>query len=103
MTSLIESGMDIINPVQTNCHDMDAARLKSEFGRDIVFWGGGVDPREILTRGTPQQVGDDVRRRMDIFAPGGGYVFNPGEAGTGKATLIAACGGFKASLSRGHG
>ena len=74
--SLIDSGMDIINPVQTNCRDMDAARLKAEFGQDIVFWGGGVDPREILNRGTPQQVQDDVRRRMDIFSPGGGYVFN---------------------------
>jgi len=74
--SLIDSGMDIINPVQTNCRDMDPVRLKSEFGKDIVFWGGGVDPREILNRGTPQDVRDDVRRRLDIFAPGGGYVFN---------------------------
>jgi len=74
--SLIESGMDIVNPVQTNCRDMDPAWLKAEFGRDIVFWGGGVDPREILNRGTPQEVRDDVRRRLEIFTPGGGYVFN---------------------------
>lgn len=74
--SLIDSGMDIINPVQTNCRDMDALRLKKEFGKDIVFWGGGVDPREILNRGTPDEVRDDVKRRMEIFAPGGGYVFN---------------------------
>jgi uroporphyrinogen decarboxylase len=74
--SLIESGMDIINPVQTNCLDMDPERLKAEFGKDIVFWGGGVDPREILNRGTSQDVAADVQRRLDIFAPGGGYVFN---------------------------
>ncbi len=74
--SLIDSGMDIINPVQTNCRDMDAAKLKNEFGNDIVFWGGGVDPREILNRGTPEEVRADVTRRLEIFAPGGGYVFN---------------------------
>jgi uroporphyrinogen decarboxylase len=74
--SLIESGIDIINPVQTNCRDMDPLRLKNEFGSDIVFWGGGVDPREILNRGTPEDVKADVFRRLEIFSPGGGYVFN---------------------------
>lgn len=74
--SLIDSGIDIINPVQTNCHEMEPDRLKKEFGKDIVFWGGGVDPREILNHGTPEEVKADVRRRLDIFAPGGGYVFN---------------------------
>jgi uroporphyrinogen decarboxylase len=74
--SLIDSGMDIINPVQTNCLNMEPERLKREFGQDIVFWGGGADPREILNGGTPAQVRDDVRRRLEIFAPGGGYVFN---------------------------
>jgi uroporphyrinogen decarboxylase len=74
--SLIDSGMDIINPVQTNCRDMEADRLKKEFGKDIVFWGGGVDPREILNRGTPEQVREDVKQRLEIFAPGGGFVFN---------------------------
>jgi uroporphyrinogen decarboxylase len=74
--SLIDSGIDIINPVQTNCRDMDASSLKNEFGKDIVFWGGGMDPREILNRGTPDDVRAEVKRRLDIFAPGGGYVFN---------------------------
>ena len=74
--SLIESGMDIINPVQTNCRDMDPQRLKDEFGQDIVFWGGGVDPRETLNRGNSEDVRRDVQRRLEIFSPGGGYVFN---------------------------
>jgi uroporphyrinogen decarboxylase len=74
--SFIESGIEIINPVQTNCRDMDMERLKAEFGTDIVFWGGGVDPREILNNGTPEDVRNDVTRRLDVFAPGGGYVFN---------------------------
>jgi uroporphyrinogen decarboxylase len=74
--SLIESGIEIINPVQTNCLNMEPNHLKKEFGKDIVFWGGGVDPREILNRGTPMQVREDVLNRMEIFAADGGFIFN---------------------------
>jgi len=74
--SLIEEGIDIINPVQTNCRDMEPEKLKNEFGKDIVFWGGGMDPRSILNHGNPEQVRAEVRRRLDVFAPGGGFVFN---------------------------
>ncbi len=74
--SLIEEGMDIINPVQTNCRDMEPERLKEKYGKDIVFWGGGMDPRVILNNGTPDQIREEVRRRLDTFAPGGGFVFN---------------------------
>jgi uroporphyrinogen decarboxylase len=42
-----------------------------------VFWGGGVDTRAVLNRGTPAQVRDQVRERLAVFAPGGGFVFNP--------------------------
>ncbi len=77
MPDLIEAGYDIINPVQTNCKDMEPEKLKKEFGKDITFWGGGSNTRELLNRGTPQQVAEDVKRRLEVFAPGGGYVFNP--------------------------
>jgi uroporphyrinogen decarboxylase len=77
MPSLIEAGYDVVNPVQTQCRDMEPERLKREFGRDVTFWGGGSDTRHVLNRGTPQQVKDDARRRLEILAPGGGYVFNP--------------------------
>jgi uroporphyrinogen decarboxylase len=73
---LIKEGIDIINPVQTNSRDMEAERLKAEFGKDIVFWGGGMDPREILNNGTPEEVRAEARRRIEIFGPGGGFVFN---------------------------
>ncbi len=76
LPDLIEAGFDVINPVQTLCHNMEAERLKKDFGKDITFWGGGADTRTILNHGTPQQVKDDVRRRIEIFAPGGGFVFN---------------------------
>lgn len=76
MPDLIEAGYDVINPVQTNCVDMDPQRLKTEFGSDICFWGGGCDTRAVLNRATPEEVKAHVRERLEIFAPGGGFVFN---------------------------
>lgn len=55
---------------------MEPERLKREFGRDLTFWGGGCDTQGVLTHGTPAQVREDVRRRLEIFMPGGGYVWN---------------------------
>ncbi len=71
----IECGIDILNPVHVNAVGMEPVQLKKDFGRDIVFWGAGVDTQRILPLGTPQQVADDVKRNIDILAPGGGYVF----------------------------
>ena len=76
LPDLIEAGFEIINPVQTNCRNMEPERLKRDFGKDICFWGGGCDPRAVLNRGTPQEVKDHVKRRLEIFMDGGGYVFN---------------------------
>jgi uroporphyrinogen decarboxylase len=72
---LIDIGVDILNPVQVSAANMDTAALKRQFGRDLVFWGGGVDTQRVLPLGTPQQVRDEVRRRIDDLAPGGGFVF----------------------------
>jgi len=72
---LIKAGVDILNPVQTSARGMDPARLKRDFGSELVFWGGGVDTQSVLPFGTPEQVSDDVHRRLDILAPGGGFVF----------------------------
>ncbi|MEI6082672.1 MAG: uroporphyrinogen decarboxylase family protein [Verrucomicrobiota bacterium] len=76
MPDLIEAGYDVINPVQTTCRDMEPARLKKEFGKDITFWGGGCDTRTVINRGTPREVKEHVKRRLEIFAPGGGFIFN---------------------------
>jgi uroporphyrinogen decarboxylase len=73
---LIEAGFEILNPVQTNCKDMEPERLKKEFGKDITFWGGGADTRYVLNTGSPDEVKEHVKRRLDIFSPGGGFVFN---------------------------
>ena len=74
---LIEIGLDILNPVQVSAAGMDSAVLKQEFGKDLVFWGGGVDTQNVLPHGTPGQVRTEVRRRLEDWMPGGGYVFNP--------------------------
>ncbi len=73
---LIEVGVDILNPVQVSAADMDSKKLKEEFGDRIVFWGGGCDTQRTLQFGTPDEVADEVRRRIADFAPGGGYIFN---------------------------
>jgi hypothetical protein len=72
----IEAGFDILNPVQTSAAEMDAARLKEQFGEQIVFWGGGVDTQKEIPFGTPEQVREQVKERMQIFGQGGGFVFN---------------------------
>ena len=69
-------GGDILNPLQTTAKNMDAAAIKQEYGQELIFWGAGVDTQGTLPRGTPQQVKDEVRRNIEILAPGGGYVFN---------------------------
>ena len=74
---LIEVGVDILNPVQVSASDMDSKSLKAEFGNDISFWGGGVDTQNAFDdRFTPEEVRADVRKRLEDFMPGGGFVFN---------------------------
>jgi uroporphyrinogen decarboxylase len=72
---LIEIGVDILNPIQVSAAGMNSAELKRDFGKDLVFWGGGVDTQRILGSATPHEVREDVRRRIEDFATGGGFVF----------------------------
>jgi uroporphyrinogen decarboxylase len=74
---LIAASVDILNPVQTSAKNMDPKRLKEEFGKQITFWGGGCDTQHVLPFATPDEVAQHVREQIEIFAPGGGYVFNP--------------------------
>lgn len=73
----IEMGVDAINPVQVSATGMDSRALKREFGQDITFWGAGCDSQAILPFGSPEEVEDEVKRRIDDLAPGGGFVFAP--------------------------
>jgi uroporphyrinogen decarboxylase len=76
LPDLIEAGIDIINPVQTECRDMQPEKLKREFGRNLVFWGAGCNTR-VFEFGTPTDVRAEARQAIGEFAPGGGYVFAP--------------------------
>ena len=73
---LVEAGFDVLNPVQCSAAKMDARTLKREFGRDVVFWGGGANTQRTMAFGTPEEVYREVRQRIEIFGDGGGFVFN---------------------------
>lgn len=77
LPDLIEAGLEIYNPVQFTAKDMELQGLKRDFGKDLVFWGGGIDTQSTLCKGTPDEVRDEVKRILDIMAPGGGFVFAP--------------------------
>ena len=76
MPDLIEAGIEIFNPVQTNARQMEPEILKKEFGQDCTFWGGGVETVGTLNNGTPEQVREQVLERLEIMSAGGGFVFN---------------------------
>ena len=75
LPDMIEAGLDAINPVQFTAKDMHVDRLKREFGKDLVFWGGGCDTQGMLLNGTPDEVREHVRHQLEILAPGGGFVY----------------------------
>ena len=90
--SFIEAGIDILNPVQCSATGMDPANLKAKFGDQIDFWGGGVDTQQVLPFGTASEVREQVLRRCEVFAPGGGFVFNSihnVQAGTPTENIVA--------------
>ena len=76
MPDLIEAGIEIFNPVQTNANGMDPRFLKKEFGKDCTFWGGGIETVGTLNTGTPEKIREQVLERLEIFSKGGGFVFN---------------------------
>ena len=88
----IEAGFNILNPVQVTAAGMEAARLKKNYGERIVFWGGGVDTQTTFAFGTPAEVREQVLRRMEVLAPGGGFIFNAVhnvQANTPLANIVA--------------
>lgn len=72
-----EAGIDILNPVQCSAAGMDPKMLNEQWGGKFVFWGGGVDTQKTLPFGTPEEVYREATERLEIFARGGGYVYNP--------------------------
>ncbi len=100
--SLVEMGVDILNPVQTTAKGMDPARLKQQFGDCVVFWGAACDCQGTLAFGTPEEVAREVEETIRILAPGGGYVLaavHNIQAGTPPENVIAL---FDAALAAGE-
>jgi uroporphyrinogen-III decarboxylase len=90
--SFLEAGFDIVNPVQCSAAGMDPEGLKAKYGPRLTFWGGGVDTQKTLPFGAPEEVREQVLRRCEIFAPGGGFIFNSihnVQAGTPVANIAA--------------
>ncbi len=73
---LIDNGIHILNPVQITARDMDPDFLKERFGKELVFWGGGIDSQHVLPFATPEEVKANVKANVEAFKPGGGYIFN---------------------------
>jgi len=102
LPTLIEMGVDVLNPVQTSAKGMDPVKLKQEFGDRIVFWGGACDSQSTLAFGTPDEVAREVEENIRIFAPGGGYVLGAVhniQAGVPPENVIAM---FDTALSAGR-
>lgn len=76
MDSFIRAGFDIINPAQINAEGMTPEKLKQRFGRDLIFWGGGIDTQKILPFGKPEEVREQVLKNCDILSKDGGFIFN---------------------------
>jgi uroporphyrinogen decarboxylase len=76
IADFVDMGIDALNPVQISAPGMDPAKLKEQWGREIVFWGGGIDSQHVLPFATPEEVRQAVRENVEVFKPGGGYVFN---------------------------
>jgi uroporphyrinogen-III decarboxylase len=73
---LIEAGFDVMNPVQITASGMDPETLKLKYGDKLTFWGGGVSTQTTLPYGSPDEVREEVRRNVQVFGKGGGFVFN---------------------------
>ena len=72
---IIESGFDILNPVQKECDNMDPLRIKREFGDKLTIWGGACSTQTTMTHGTVDDIIKEAQDMIKIYAPGGGFVF----------------------------
>jgi uroporphyrinogen decarboxylase len=73
---LLDNGIDILNPVQISAPGMEPPGLKTRYGDRLAFWGGAIDAQHVLPSASPDVVRQHVRRNLEAWKPGGGYVFN---------------------------
>ena len=96
---LIDIGVDVLSALQPLAHKMDPFELKKEFGKDLVFHGG-ADIQQSLT-GSIQDAKEEAKRKIQAFAPGGGYIAGPSnhfQADTSPESFMAY---YKATLKYG--
>ena len=74
LPEIIESGFDIVNPVQVSARGMDPAVLKEKYGKDIVFWGGGCDPQHSIAHKKPEEIYQETKANAEIFSRNGGFI-----------------------------
>jgi len=72
----IEIGIDILNPVQISGEGINLEKIKKEFGKELTFWGGGIDTQQTLPKARPEEVKKEVKQRIESLASGGGFIFN---------------------------
>ena len=101
LPDLIDAGLDAINPVQTTARGMEPGQLKKDFGKELVFWGGGCDTQQILPNGSPDEVYAHTKEQIEILSPEGGFVFQqvhnilPGVPPENILAMFEAVKGFK--------
>ena len=71
---LVEIGVDILDPLQARANDQ--GEVKRLYGDRLCILGG-MDTQRVLSQGTPDEVGEEVRRRIALLGPGGGYILGP--------------------------
>ncbi len=75
LPDFIDIGIDILNPLQTNARGMDPEKIKRKYGKNLCFWGGGVETQTTLPFGTVEQITQEVRERIELLSQDSGYVF----------------------------
>ena len=73
MGDLVDLGVDVLEPVQ---RVMDFRKLKKEYGRHIVFWGG-IPTQTVFPFGTPDDVRRETREVIRTLGAGGGHIIGP--------------------------
>jgi len=79
LQDLIDCGVDIINPVQISANNMQAEKIKSDFGDKIIFWGGAYDPQLFNISDineSYEEVYKKVSENINILKQNGGYIFS---------------------------
>jgi uroporphyrinogen decarboxylase len=97
----VDLGIEVLSPVPAYVAGNDQRWLKERFGKRLCF-DGGVDQPTVMIRGTPAHVEDEVRRVLDVMAPGGGFMIQPSQGLTEDMPMANIERFFEAALKHGR-